>query len=127
MDNITENDTPNSGALITHYAFGEIVVSGNAFSSDLKIINGLVVSGWWRKTGHFVDIDDVADVLVARPRYLVIGTGKPGLMKSTGALKKELERLGIELVEQPTASAVLTFNRLYGLDRSVCAGFHLTC
>ncbi len=113
--------------MIEQYAFGKIVVSGAAYSSDLKIINGQVVSGWWRKAGHFVDIDDVADILAARPQYMVIGMGKPGLMKATGALRKEFERLGVELVEQPTATAVQTFNRLHDAGKIVCAGFHLTC
>lgn len=113
--------------MIQHYDFGKIVVSGTAYSSDLKIINGKVISDWWRKTGHFVDIDDVTDILSVKPQYVVIGMGKPGLMKATDALKKELARLGIELIEQPTALAIQAFNRLQDKGISVCAGFHLTC
>lgn len=104
-----------------------MVVDGTTHSADLKIIGSRVVAGWWRKSGHAVEVSDVADILVVRPEVLVIGQGKPGLMKVAESLRKELALLGIDLIEEPTAGAVQTFNRLRAEGREVAAGFHLTC
>ena len=113
--------------MIEQYSFGRIVISGRAYGADLKIINGRVIADWWRKAGHMVEVDDVNDILAAKPDYLVIGKGKPGLMQVSGQLAAELKGRGIELVAEPTASAVDTFNRLAAAGRQVAAGFHLTC
>ena len=113
--------------MIEQYSFGRIVISGSVYSADLKIINNKVVSDWWRKAGHVVDVSDVRDILDAQPQCLVIGKGKPGLMRVSGELAAELEKRGIELVAEPTESAVTTFNRLVAKGRQVAAGFHLSC
>lgn len=102
-------------------------VDGTIHTADLKIIGSRVVAGWWRKAGHAVEPTDVDDILIARPEVLVIGQGKPGLMKVAESLKKELVLLGIDLIEEPTAIAAQTFNRLHAEGREVAAGFHLTC
>ena len=34
---------------------------------------------------------------------------------------------GIELIEEPTATALQTFNRLQGEGKNVAGAFHLTC
>lgn len=114
-------------AMIEQYSFGRMVISGRVYSADLKIINNRVVADWWRKAGHVVDVDDVADILAAKPQCLVIGKGKPGLMRVSGELAAELREQGIELVVEPTESAVATFNRLAAAGRQVAAGFHLSC
>jgi len=114
-------------AMIEQYSFGRMVISGRVYSADLKIINNRVVADWWRKAGHVVDVDDVADILAAKPQCLVIGKGKPGLMRVSPELAAELREQGIELVAEPTESAVATFNRLAAAGRQVAAGFHLSC
>ncbi|MFZ5758531.1 MAG: MTH938/NDUFAF3 family protein [Thermodesulfobacteriota bacterium] len=113
--------------MIEEYSFGRMVVNGTVHGADLKIVGSRVVAGWWRNSGHAVEVSDVADILVVRPEVLVIGQGSPGLMKVTESMKKELALLGIDLIEEPTAGAALTFNRLRGEGREVAAGFHLTC
>jgi hypothetical protein len=114
-------------AMIEQYSFGRMVISGRAYNADLKIINGRVVADWWRKAGHLVEKDDVTDILAAKPQYLIIGKGKPGLMRVSGQLAAELQDLGIELVVEPTASAVESFNRMVAAGRQVAAAFHLSC
>ncbi len=113
--------------MIEEYSFGRMVVNGTVHGADLKIVGSRVVAGWWRKSGHAVEVSDVADIFVVRPEVLVIGQGNPGLMKVAEPLKKELALLGIELIEEPTAVAALTFNQLRAVGREVAAGFHLTC
>ncbi|MCK5544078.1 MAG: Mth938-like domain-containing protein [Desulfobulbaceae bacterium] len=113
--------------MIDNYSFGKMVIDGQVYTSDLKIVKGSVSSGWWRKSGHSVSVDDVIDILAAKPDTLVLGKGSPGLMKSESALRKSLKANGIELIEQPTSKAVRTFNRLVEQGKDVAAGFHLTC
>jgi len=113
--------------MIEKYRFGSITVLGRQYTSDLKIINGQVHSDWWRKNGHVVDIDDVADIIEEKPDYLVIGSGSSGLMKVNDQLKAYLTDCGIRLIAEPTSTAIETFNQLYGEGKDIAGGFHLTC
>ncbi len=113
--------------MIEDFSFGKIVVDGSPYNNDIKIIDGKVVSSWWRKSGHRVDIDDIRDVLEAKPDAMVIGQGDPGLMKATERLRSWFKKNNIELIEQKTAGAVRTYNRLVKEGKSVCAGFHVGC
>ena len=113
--------------MIEQYSFGMMVISGKTYSYDLKIINGQVVPEWWRKSGHVVDIEDVKNILGANPKYLIIGTGIGGRMKVSEKVRAELNRHGIELIEEPTAKAVETFNQIFDKGKNIAAGFHLTC
>ena len=113
--------------MIEQYTFGNVVVNGVSFNNDIKIIQGNVVSEWWRKSGHFVEVDDIQDILKSKPDILVMGKGQPGQMKSTDALRKFLAKNNIELIEEKTYEAVETFNRLFKEGKNVAAGFHLSC
>lgn len=113
--------------MIEDYAFGRMVIDGTTYRKDVKIIGGAVVSDWWRDEGHRVKESDIADILESNPDILVLGKGQPGQMESTPSLRRLLEIENIELVEQDTAQALQTFNRLNGEGRKVAAGFHLTC
>lgn len=113
--------------MIEAFSFGNIVVKGKTYTDDIKIIQGKVVPTWWRKSGHRVDIDDIRDIIEAKPEILVLGRGKPGMMKSTPSLCEYLKEKNIELIEEKTSKAINTFNRLFKEGKNVCAGFHLTC
>ncbi len=112
--------------MIENYRFGEIIIQGKRFSSDVKInIKGEILSPWWRKQGHVVDVEDVEDILKDDPEILIIGQGDPGLMKVSSRLKEYLSEKNIKLIELPTKKAIEEYNRLKG--QKVVAGFHLTC
>ena len=113
--------------MIENFSFGNIVVNGITYTNDIKIIQGKVIPSWWRKKGHQVNIDDIQDIIAAGPDILVLGKGKPGLMKSTPSLCEFLKEKHIELIEEKTSKAIKTFNRLFKQGKNVCAGFHLTC
>ena len=113
--------------MITDFSFGKIVVNGKTYSNDIKIVRGQVISDWWRKRGHRVDVEDVADILESRPDIVVIGKGSPGLMKSSSSLRDYLNVNNVELIEKKTAKAIEVFNKLYQEGRQVAAGFHITC
>jgi len=113
--------------MIESFSFGNIVVNGITYTNDIKIIQGKVIPSWWRKKGHHVNIDDIQDIIAAGPDILVLGKGKPGLMKSTPSLCEFLKQKHIDLIEEKTSKAIKTFNRLFKQGKNVCAGFHLTC
>ncbi len=113
--------------MIDHYSFGSMTIQGKPYRSDLKIIKGVVVPDWWRKSGHLVEVEDLADVFAAEPDYLVLGSGSSGLMKVGEGVRTYCAAHGIELLPESTARAVETFNRLYDRGENVAAGFHLTC
>ena len=113
--------------MIEQYSFGNMVINGVNYRNDLKIIQGKVVPEWWRKRGHFVDVDDIQDILKSKTDILVLGKGSPGHMKSTEALRKFLKKNEIELIEEKTSNASKTFNRLFNKGKNVSAGFHLSC
>lgn len=113
--------------MITDFSFGKIVVNGKTYSDDIKIVRGKVISDWWRKRGHRVDVEDVADILESRPDIVVIGKGSPGLMKSSSSLRDYLNVNNVELIEKKTAKAIEVFNKLYQEGKRVAAGFHITC
>ena len=113
--------------MITEFSFGKIVVNGKTYNSDIKIIDGQVISEWWRRSGHRVEIEDITDVLEAEPEVLVIGKGSPGLLKSTASLRDHLAANHIELIEKKTSKAIEVFNKIYKRGRKVAAGFHISC
>ncbi|HHB75016.1 MAG TPA: hypothetical protein ENK84_00525 [Desulfobulbus sp.] len=113
--------------MITGYSFGKICINGTWYDKDLKITAaGIVLPGWWRKSGHVCRRKDVDDLLRDEPEVLILGKGKPGLMKADPDLCRFLESCGTDLLEQPTAQAMATFNSLH-TQKKVAAGFHLTC
>jgi hypothetical protein len=113
--------------IIEEYHFGSMTIDERRYRNDLKIIKGEVVSSWWRKEGHSVELEDVDDILSAKPRVLVVGTGQPGRMEVTRSLRSALDEAGIQLIEEPTALAMHTFNRLQRRGENVAGAFHLTC
>ena len=113
--------------MINEYNFGKIVIDGEIYSDDVKIIKGRVIPRWLRKTGHSVDVEDVKDALESKPAVLVIGKGEPGMMASSTSLRRFLRNNGIELIEEKTSKAVDTFNRLQKQGKNISAALHLSC
>ncbi len=112
--------------MIEAYRFGSITVDGETYTGDIKIVEGLVVPGWWRVEGHRLAARDIEDILEARPDVLVVGTGNPGLMEVAPETARRLEQLDILLVARPTAEAVEVYNDMLG-QRKVAFAAHLTC
>lgn len=112
---------------IEKYHFGQMTIDGRQYRSDVLIFpDGRVSDGWWRRRGHHVDTEDIADLVAHRPEIIIIGTGASGMMRTAPALADELRAQGIRMIAEPTENAYRRFNREYGSTR-VAAGFHLTC
>ena len=112
---------------IESYAFGNIVIDGRRYTSDLIIYpDGKIVDGWWRQSGHRMTADDIADLIAAGPEVIVVGTGASGMLKPAPGIDTFLADRGIRLVAAPCRRAIDHFNALSPSD-VIGACFHLTC
>ena len=118
---------------IEHYSFGNITIDSKTYTSDVVIYPERVDSSWWRKEGHNLQIEDLRDVLKAKPHILVIGTGAYGVMSVPKETVAYLESKGIKVCAVRTGEAVDLFNKLQsksgggGKAEAVIAALHLTC
>jgi len=112
---------------VESYSFGEIVIDGRRYTSDVIIRPDGVLDNWWRKEGHKLHFEDLDKALEVKPEVLVIGTGYAGLMRVPKEVRQKLAEAGIEVVVQSTRKAWKTYNELVEKGRRVVAAFHLTC
>ena len=112
---------------IDSYRFGEMLVNGRSFTSDLIIFGDHIEDQWWRENGHLVSLQDLVEVMDIRPEVLVVGRGKLGAMKIPEATADAIEGAGIQLVDARTEEAVVVFNQIVHTGKSVVGAFHLTC
>lgn len=122
---------------IDSYDFGRIVINGTTYTKDVIIISGdpenpgRVISPWWRKEGHSLAPEDLADCLNNRddgapPELLIIGTGNMGAMTVPAPTLAFLHKMGIKTSIIRTGLAIDEFNRTPD-SRSTVAALHLTC
>jgi len=112
--------------VIDFYEFGLIIVNGKEYSSDIILFPDSIRSDWWRKRGHELCLEDIADVMNQNPEVLVIGTGASGLVKVLPEVKQAAQARGIKLIAEPTDKACNTYNKL-SRSQKVVAALHLTC
>ena len=112
--------------IIDSYQFGLVVINGEKYTSDVIIFPGRVRSGWWRKSGHELYLEDIAEVLTENPEVLIVGTGESGMMRVLPETKQSTEARGIKLIVETTPKACQTYNQLCSSQR-VVAALHLTC
>ena len=111
---------------IEDYQFGKITVDGVSYTKDLIILLARIISGWWRIEGHVLHVEDLQDVLNAKPQVLVIGQGAHSRMQIDPEVVAELQAAGIEWVALPTGAACQEFNRR-AAEGEAAAALHLTC
>ncbi len=112
--------------MIEKYTFGSMTIDGQIYSSDLKIFPDHIISNWWRKEGHILNLEDIEDVLEAKPKIFIIGTGYSGIMKVNDNIRKHIVNQGITLIVEKTVDAWKTYNKL-SQNQEVVAAFHVTC
>ncbi len=111
---------------IDSYHFGEIAISGKKYSSDVVIFPNRVRDDWWRKTGHELCVEDIAEVIAENPEVLVVGTGASGLMEVLPEVERSVEAQGIKLIVEATDKACHTYNHVCHSQRAIAA-LHITC
>ncbi|MEM1508187.1 MAG: MTH938/NDUFAF3 family protein [Candidatus Bathyarchaeia archaeon] len=115
--------------MIDSYDFGVIIIDGKRYTSNVIIFIDEVMSGWWRKEGHRIHLEDLKEVFDHKPppEVLVVGTDYYGLVKVMPEVNDALKERGIKLITQPTGEAYKTFNELLKAGKLVADAFHLTC
>jgi hypothetical protein len=111
---------------IDSYRFGQIVINGQKYTSDVIIFPDRVQDDWWRDDSHRLTIRDITGIMKENPEVLLVGTGASGLMRVLPEVKQAVEARHIELMAQPTGEVCETYNRLSQTQR-VVAALHLTC
>ncbi len=111
--------------IIDSYQFGQIVISGKKYTSDVIIFPDRVRDNWGRKTGHQLCLKDIAEIITENPEVLVVGTGASGLMKVLPEVERGVEAQGIKLIVEATDKACLTYNQFCQSQRAVAA-LHIT-
>ncbi len=114
--------------MIDSYEFGRIVIDGKAHTSDVIIYPDHIDSGWWRKEGHKLQIEDLSSVLEWGPEVLIVGIGANGMMRITPEVQKYLKSKGIKFIGAFTPDACRKHNEITENAREkVVTALHLTC
>ncbi len=112
--------------IIDSYQFGLIVVNGKKYTSDVIIFPQSIKGSWWRRSGHELCREDIAEVMTENPEVLVVGTGASGLMKVLPEVQQVVEDQGIKLIVEVTDKACHTYNQ-FCCSRRAVAALHITC
>jgi hypothetical protein len=112
---------------VEHYEFGRIIVNGKTFTSDIVVGERVVNPNWWRKEGHRIQVDDIADILEYEPEVVVFGTGYHGLVKIDADVVEILRKKGIASEKLRSRDAVERFNELIKDGKNAVLAIHLTC
>ncbi len=112
---------------IKSYEFGSIEINGTVYTSDVIIYDEYVNSSWWRKEGHYLQTEDIEEILKVKPDVIIIGTGKFNTMKVSRNVMKELESRGIKAIYVKTDEACKRHNKMSCSGKRVVTALHLTC
>jgi len=108
------------------YHFGQIVISGRKYASDVVIFPDRVEANWRRRKSHELALEEAGRLFAEQPEVLIVGTGAYGRVKVAPEVEQAAAASNIRLVVQPTGKACQTFNRLSPSQKAVAA-LHLTC
>ncbi|RKY18661.1 MAG: hypothetical protein DRP63_01775 [Planctomycetota bacterium] len=112
---------------IDDYRFGRIVVDGKVFTNDVILLpDGCVISDWWRREGHLLQVCDIEKHLRDDVKVLIVGRGANGCMVVADEVYKWAGCRGMDVVALVTGDAVAEFDRRAD-EASIAGAFHLTC
>ncbi len=112
---------------IDAYEFGRVTVDGREYRADVIVLPERVVADWWRVEGHGLVPEDLGEVVAAKPKVLVVGTGGYVVMSVPDDTITYLAGQGVKVEAYDTATAVRRYNDLAAAGERVAAGLHLTC
>lgn len=114
-------------SIIESYSFGHMSIDGNEYTKDVIIYpDGRILSPWWRRQGHYLIYEDIAELIATAPETIICGTGAMGVMRVSAELKDYLKNHRIDFIVQKSSKAVETYNQMSG-NRKIGGCFHLTC
>jgi hypothetical protein len=112
---------------VESYEFGRVRVDGRDYGADVIVLPEGVVADWWRLEGHSLAPEDLKEVVEAKVKVLVVGTGAYGAVAVPDATVTYLESHGVKVEPYNTEKAVRRYNELAAAGERVAAGLHLTC
>ncbi len=104
--------------------FGEIIIDGRSFYSDVSITAGGNVEHLPKS--HAIGASDIAPLMNEQMDCLVIGTGMEGSADIAEEVGEILENKGIKFFIDKTPNAADIFNGLSASGKKVAGIFHLT-
>ena len=111
---------------VESYQFGQVIINGKTYDSDVIIFPDRVQDDWHRQKSHELSLEEINVILAQDPAVIVIGTGAYGQVQVLPEVSQEAAARNIQLVVQPTAEACEIYNQLATAQR-VVAALHLTC
>jgi hypothetical protein len=112
---------------IETFSFGTITIDGEDYRNDLVLLPPRVISGWWRKEGHKLSIEDLAEAIAYQPDVLVVGNGFSCMIRVPKSIIRDMESSGLRVEVFTTDQACHRFNALTEEGQKVAGTFHLTC
>ena len=91
-------------ARVDHYSFGRIVVDGHDEHTDVILLPDRTISHWWRRHGHELVLEDLAEILPELPERLLIGTGMDGRLHPDPDALEQLAARGVAVEVLPHAT-----------------------
>ncbi|HOK41728.1 MAG TPA: MTH938/NDUFAF3 family protein [bacterium] len=113
--------------MIKEYSFGKIIVNNKEYNYDIEVRSDGDVLKWWRKSGHFLVIDDLERAISKKPEIIIVGTGCYGVMEISEEVKTKLKNLNIKFIYDNTTKAVEIYNKFLFENKVIIGLFHLTC
>jgi hypothetical protein len=101
------------------------VIDGREEHADVILLPGRTVSHWWRRRGHELLLEDLAEVLPELPERLLIETGMEGRMHPDPDALERLAARGVAVEVLSTPQAVRRYRELD--PQHTAAALHLTC
>jgi hypothetical protein len=106
-----------------------VVINGATYvTSDCIILRGRVYARHWsgrRKEGHLLSMEDLENVLSAKPSVLLVGCGESGFIKVPEETQQVFQKEHIQLEVVNTYEAIERFNKLTQTGKEVAAALHL--
>ena len=112
---------------IDSFSFGSITIDGEKYANDLILIPPGIISSWWRREGHKLAVDDMAEVIAYHPDVLVVGRGVSNMMQVPQSTISDMESTGVRVEILSTPEACDRFNVLMKAGEKVAGALHLTC
>jgi|APFre7841882654_1041346.scaffolds.fasta_scaffold87404_1 hypothetical protein len=112
--------------MIENYCFGSFMIDGKEYRYDLKIVEGSIIP-WVYKRHHTVLMEDLKELLEAKPEIIIIGIGAYSAVRVPDDVKRSLEAKSIKAIILPTEEACEEYNKALADNRRVAAIMHSTC
>ena len=112
--------------MIDNYTFGEFVVDGKTYKSNIELIGEKVKPHHYLEN-HLLELKDFKDIINAKPSIIIIGTGASGTIHPPKEIIEHIEGKGIKLIMEKTEDACKTYNDLLEKGEKVAALLHNTC